>query len=311
MVCNDPQIAAYIKSNFIPVANDDVEYHHSSEDDKLSVRWMKRVFDQHSVGHKQGIYAVTSSGKLLFFFAGYYPEPEEILSELKNAVAEYRSMTKAERVIADRPATSDGLAMVHRPDVPFVDIRVTKRSLPNDAIPMSDVRHENYFHFSYLWLKPSEVARLVPEAPKQGDRQAWPADIVERFVTNHLLVLEARVWWGKHIERAEVASIVDSVDGDLVRLRLEGRFLMQASNFEYNEGKYEGRLLGKATFSREKGTFVDFEAVALGEDVVVTGLVGHERGPPENVVGAVFEFNQTIANALAFPSDYPKGYETW
>ena len=309
MVCNDPRVAELIKTHFIPIANDDVAYKFSSEKSKRAYKVMASILGQNTEGETQGIYAATSSGRLLFFHR--HDVVEDVIRGLEDAIDEYRSMSREERILGGAPVTArDGIAMPRRPSHEFVDLRVTKRSMPNDRLPEFDARHEMFFHFDYLWLKPEEVAAFVPKTPTVGAKVELPASIVHRFVWNNLLVLEHRNWLPEHIEQARLSSTVEEIVQDEVKLTLEGRFLMRATNFEYNDGKYDGRLLGHAVISTSTGKLKSFEAVALGADNTTVGREPDD-GPPKNVVGAVFDFNDDHPNAKAFPSNFPTGYESW
>ncbi|MEO1336652.1 MAG: hypothetical protein AAFV29_13460 [Myxococcota bacterium] len=305
MVCNDPRVAAYIKDHFIPVANDDVAYRFSQEKTKVAYKVMNKIIAQHDPNvDSQGIYAATSSGQLLYF-NGFY-SADEVLEGLQSAVAKYKKMSKRERVYGQPVSTRDGIQLAKRPTFDFHDIRVTKRSMPSPRITADDVRHEQFFHFDYLWLKPSEVLKFVPRRRQVGATAKVPSGITSRFVWNNLLVLEHRSWMPGHIKQTELVSKVTAKKGDDLHLELEGRFHMEA-DWEHNKGHYKGRLLGKMVVSAKSGALKSFEAVALGDDVA--HVQRESGGPAENVVGAVFEINQDTVNAKMFPSDFPTGYD--
>ncbi|MEM7678753.1 MAG: hypothetical protein AAF449_22455, partial [Myxococcota bacterium] len=235
MVCNDPRVAAYIKDHFIPVANNDVAYRFSQEKTKVAYKIVNKIMSQRDQSvDPQGLYAATSSGKLLHF-NGYY-SPDEVLAGLKSAVAQYRKLPRSERLFGRPVSAQDGIQQAKRPSFDFFDIRVTKRSLPDSRIGADDVRHPQFFHFDYLWLKPSEVSKFVPRSRKVGAEVKVPICITQRFVWNNLLVLEHRSWMPQHIKQTKLVSKLTAKKGDELHLQLEGQFRMEA-DWEHNKGR--------------------------------------------------------------------------
>ena len=307
LVCNDPKLAEFIKHNFIPISGDDVAFEAAANRGTGANKFMKRVFDQNRTRGSQGFWAATSSGKLLFSDNSY--DPDRVLEGLQRAVEEYRDIPRRHRVLSGQLTSSDDIPLKKRPEG-IIDIRVTKRSMPTTKMPLYDVRHPTYFHFEYLWLKPHELAGFVPPSRKVGAKTQLPRNVVRRFWLNSLLVLESRTWEPQHIKTARMTSTITAIEGDDIHLTLKGNFRMVADDYRWNDGWYAGRLLGKVVVSASTGELRKFDAVALGDDVILTER-GPEQGPPENIVGAYFGINQPNDNAKMFPSIWPEGYRDW
>jgi hypothetical protein len=116
-----------------------------------------------------------------------------------------------------------------------------------------------------------------------------PRELVERLARFHLIdnvyALNYTFFPKDSIEKAQLTSTVDQVDGDLVSLRLEG--LSRASMVSPNKIGYEPKLVGRAKYDLKQGKFVDFELVAVGKRWGL-GSCNQRHDPTPALMGIVF-----------------------
>lgn len=307
MVCNDPRVAEYIRENYVAVATNDLDYVVTEQKDKLEYDLMQKLYSQSPYeGAYQGILLASSNGKLFEHFAGF--DPDDALRALKDAKEAYDAMDRDERVLAKQLGPEDKMRTWSPPREGVIDIRVTKRSLPDERFPDTDQRHSKYFHFDYLWLKPSELVDFVPAKVERGAVRRLSKKYVVRFGLTNLLTPEPQHWQLEHLKRGDLRTVVTAVKEDGVHLRLEGEFALDAKT-ESNDSAYDGRLLGKMVISPDRKKLVKFEAVALGDADVRKRLSHLHPGPGDSKAGAVFEFNGKTDNDKFPPSGWQIGYQ--
>jgi hypothetical protein len=105
-----------------------------------------------------------------------------------------------------------------------------------------------------------------------------PDKLVRRLARLHLLdsvrgVNDARPFDDKHVAKAEMFMRVVEVDGDILRLKIEGITRAVEAPLAHAAGSgrpdekergYEARLLGHATADLRRGRFLSFDLVAIG-----------------------------------------------
>jgi hypothetical protein len=306
LVCNDPRVAQYIRENFVAVATSDLEYVNRKEAGKREYAIMQRLYAQSPFpGAYQGIMLASSTGKLFEHYTDY--DPESALEALKAAKRDYDRMEKSDRLLQEPLRPGDALPHWRPSREDVIDIRVTKRSLPDPRFPDLDQRNAMYFHFDYLWIKKSEVADFVPSQLKPGAERSLDAKYVERFGLTNLLTPEGQAWVPPDLTNSWLKAKVSTVASDVVHLELSGEFHLDASRPE-NDTKYDGRLLGRFVVSKDLRSIVAFEAVALGDAVVRTRNPAMHFGPSESKAGAVFGLNGDEPNDQMVPSGWHLAY---
>ena len=227
---------------------------------------------------RQGIYATAPSGVLLASINTN--DPRKMAEMMKKALAKWRDMPRAERLLADDPAlrTADvSRAERFRPADGLV-LRVIGRDLPRgeDATPN---RQPQAWNIDFAWFKKDEARAFVPAELKIGATCDVPAAIVRRIARFSLVDAvrgQTPPFADAHVERAEIRSTVEKVHDHAVSLRFEGATRTEHSGLWPVDGLPNGtkpseqsrgvetRLLGRATFDLATERFTEFEIVAAG-----------------------------------------------
>lgn len=306
MVCNDPRVAQYIRENFVAVANNDLEYVNRQETDRAEYRIMQKIYAQSPYPEAyQGIMLASSSGKLFDHYTDF--DPDSALAALKAAKRDYDEMPKSERVLAEQIGPKDALPTWSPSREGIIDIRVTKRTMPDPRLPTNDQRHPMYFHFDYLWLKTTELRDFVPKKVAVGETRMLDTKYVQRFGVTNLLTPEGQAWVLEDLKKGSLKTTITAVEADGIHLRLDGEFHLDAQR-DSNDSRYDGRLIGHFIVSRNLRSMVAFEAVALGEAEVRTLNSALHPGPGDTLAGAVFRINGSTPNDQMVPSGWHVAY---
>ncbi len=288
------------------VATSDLEYVNRKETDRAEYRIVQKIYAQSPYPEAyQGIMLASSSGQLFEHYTDY--DADSALEALKRAKAEYDRMPKAERVLSEALRPKDALPHWEPSREGVIDIRVTKRTMPDPRIPELDQRHPMYFHFDYLWIKESELADFVPKEIAKGQKRTLAKKYVQRFGVTNLLMPEGQAWMLEDLKDGSLVTTVTSVEADGIHLRLDGEFHLDAKR-ESNDSAYDGKLIGHFVVSRDKRKMVSFEAVALGEVDVRRLNAALHHAPGDTLAGAVFRINGTSANDRMVPSGWHVAY---
>ncbi len=192
---------------------------------------------------------------------------------------------------------ADGsLARVTRDDFPLM----AGRSGGDDRVGYLFEAHQDH-----AWFTREEVAALVPEGARKGDRLPVPEGLARRIARFHLV--PKRIWgeggeWGpKAVRAAEMALVVEESSAAAARVRIEGRAKL-GSEFDTEKATtpngplsigYEAELSGAAEFDRARKAFMRFDMVALGD---AWGRMGDANNnsvtverPGRNPLGVAFE----------------------
>lgn len=233
-------------------------------------------------GGNQGHYAVTPSGELLASSSN--TDPKALADLMKQALAKWAELPREKRLLAKTPQ-SDASENWRRAEklypVDGLALRVVARDQKRVRWPDSNL--------DYAWFRKAEARGFLPVKPTKGARHEVPRELVERLARFHLIdnvyALNYTFFPKDSIEKAQLTSTVDQVDGDLVSLRLEG--LSRASMVSPNKIGYEPKLVGRAKYDLKQGKFVDFELVAVGKRWGL-GSCNQRHDPTPALMGIVF-----------------------
>ncbi len=158
----------------------------------------------------------------------------------------------------------------------------------------------------YMWLTKEEWQALLPTEPTRGQRMVVDSAIVERIARFHLTPQRATTSEGGIVSRrsvrsARLASVVEEVSGQWIRMRLEG-FVHWGSVYDQSKATtpngplrqgFETPIHGRIEYDRVKKVFTRFDMVAPGD---VWGRWGDANGrsmyverPGRNPFGFAFE----------------------
>lgn len=221
----------------------------------------------------QGVYAATPSGTLLAFRQTDH-DPARILELLEDALGRWNRMDPKVRKGSDCATRNPGRTWrgeAGRPEGGLV-LQLFVRDLPRkDGTPAE--KFARMWNQDYVWFTRDEVRSMIPSSRNPGDRHAVPDRLVRRLAKVHFIDLVRGVtpsYEDRHVEKAEMALVVEGVDGDRLRVRIEGATRAERPakpnprvETDYGTG-YEGKISGRATFDVVKEEVVAFEMVSVG-----------------------------------------------
>jgi len=302
------------RKSFVTVAANDVSIKQSPEKEKLEYRLVERMFRGDREGIHQGLYVATSSGRLLARVNAGWPDPDPVtmLRNMRSALADYRRLPASQRILATAVDPSrDGLtphSQMFRKPAGTLDLRVVRRSYPFPGMTSFDVRHPMYFAIDRLWYKPSEFAAFIPSERRVGASTPVRGQALSRLLMlSHLLVSQAP-WQPSDVRKGEMTSRITAVDGNRLTLQITAEFDMKAST-QWNQGSFNGNLIGKAVYDTSARRFTEFELLSLGSHTQSPMQQNMHAGSPTSRVGALITLNpQDDADNQMLPGQWFYGY---
>lgn len=264
-------------------------------------------------GIHQGVYVITSTGRLLGKIDGGWPDydPEITLRGLRQTLAAYKQLPRENRIKSE-PIPPDqqvrfGWMDFSKPDG-TLDLRVTKRGYPYPGMTTFDERHPRYLGLGKLWLKPSEYAAFLPQNLAPGSSTAVTGPSRDRLVFHSHMMKGSVPWDESMVESANMTSRIASVEGPLVHLQIEADYRLKGNN-QWNTGRYQGRFLAKAAYNRETKTFQSFEGVILGAFTAGKRMDNVHAGELTSTIASAFTMNDSRdPDANLPPSEWMYGY---
>ena len=262
---------SYAKDHFVCVAASDVKYNSLPEAAKTKgeYQFLRKALTGAPHGIHQGIYVVTPSAKYLKQANVGWPSPDPVkaLAILRDAVAEYESMSKSERLSKSALAPDDrSMSEGHDilPDPSWLKIRSTTRSYPFQGMDLFDLRNPAYYKLDRLWLTAESARELVPKKLEVGEKGTIGDQALRHLTYDCHQMLGCPPWWKETVKKSEMTVQVASKKGHLFDLRYVGKFELD-SDTKYNKSSYRGSLLGKAVWNDREKKFVRLKWVTLGE----------------------------------------------
>lgn len=225
---------------------------------------------------RQGIYATAPSGVLLA--SVNTRSRREVERMLRRALQAWDNLPVEERFLDDDSVDSDQVTSARwerlYPDDGLV-LKSVSRDLPREDPGRGWMRHA--WNRDYAWFRPHEAAEFVPSTIEIGATRDLPRALAHRLTRLHLVDNvrgQVRAFARGDVETASITTTIESIDGPMITLRLEGetravnpgRALREgeAENPEMHERGVEMSLLGYATFATDTQRFTSFELIALG-----------------------------------------------
>lgn len=220
-------------AEFVPAAD---EVHRLQRGEDRECRFFQGFAEQGHYGGRtepsdtrQGIYMVAPSGR--FLASVNTRRPEELLRTMERALEAWRALPADQRLLDGDPAAAG--AELSRAEARFPEggasLRVVVRDLPRADRPDAgeDWRGEAW-NEDWAWLRPDEIAAVCfpPEGAELGSTWSGPASLARRLARAQLVDFargQTAPFRDEHVERAELAVALESREGDVLRLRLEGR----------------------------------------------------------------------------------------
>lgn len=299
-VFSDPRIISLINANFVPVADDCGPL--QSSRDELG-EFFRLIAEQgHYAGRtrptstRQGLYVATPEGKLLASVNS--TRVDRVLGMIERAIAAWKEHPSNSGGDSERAkAASKSSAHGSYPKGGLV-LKMYVRDLPRENSDRKDSR----LNIDHVWITKDEVQQLVSAEAKAGDRIPVSPNIVSRIARCHLVDTvrgQCPAWDVSHIRKSDVHLIVESIQDQLVQLRLEGRIRLVAppdhavnpySRRAVNQERgIDARLLGYLTYDRAKEAFENFRALAVGPRWGAYVYNGRSNDPGPAPIGFAFE----------------------
>ena len=171
------------------------------------------------------------------------------------------------------------------------------------------------WNLDHVWFTKKELRGLVGAKAKVGEKADWPRALVARLARFHLIDSVNGIRYGQRplyadadVQRAQLTSTVESVEGTFVTLRLEGR--TQTHSRKPQDRGCDTELAGSATFDVATGRFTAFELVGLGSRWGGTGAgKSNDRAGEEGRQAIGFTFSLSgDSPAERVPPMYVLGY---
>jgi len=301
------------REDFIPVTGDDWYQRRRQDAEGEFFRKMASQGPRKGEGGstRQGIYCLTSSGKLLAYKnAGQ--APDVMRETLQHALAEWRKLPAGERQpgavkVEDLPRRD--LQFTRTPPADTLVVNVFTRLLDRNnagtytahACPAGRGSDSARDH---LWITSTEWKALLPKAARPGDKLPLPVSLAVRLLRFHLIDNtrgEPPLWRREEIRKSDLTLIVEENAPSRARLRLGGQVLLATdADPAKAERGYEARILGNIEGDPTKQQITRFDALVLGEH---WGQGPFTRGarPGRSPLGIVFELAEGDAPADRVP----------
>lgn len=121
----------------------------------------------------------------------------------------------------------------------------------------------------FMWIQKAEWRAMIPPEPKVGQSQPAPAAVQLRLFAYHLNpnlgIQGSRAFAPRSLKAGELTVQVEAVTDQSIRLRLEGRALLDAPGGLETRLVYRPELLGHMTYDRQKDAVTALDLAAFGE----------------------------------------------
>lgn len=249
-------------------------------------------------GTRQGLYAVTPSGRLLS--SVNTQSPQRVVAMLQQALQRWAELPAAERQLD--AARLEQLAATKRfEDRHPADGLVLAEYLRDLDRPDTGDWRGRAWNQDQVWFTRSEAAAFVPEA-RVGARREVERRLVERLVRLHLIDSvrgQTPAFPKDAVVTAELISEVVASEGPMLHLRLSGKTAAVATGRwpirdrgepVAHERGVRCELLGRAIWNGER--FTSCELVAIGERWGATQYNGRGDDLSPSRIGFAFVLAQ-------------------
>ena len=275
---SDAEILRMAREDFVAVAADDW-YQRRRQD--AEGRFFISVAEQGprkgaGGSTRQGIYALTASGKLLAYKnAGQNPDVmREVITDARR---KWKALPESERKpgavqVGDAGATDP--QFTRTPPAKGLILNAFARLLDREADgrfkdASGDTGRGDEASRDHLWITEAEWKSLVPAAPRVGEKFPLPERIAARLARFHLVDHtrgEPNFWSAEDVRTSRLSLVVEEAGAKTMKLRLEGNVLLStdADTAKAQRG-YDARVRGLLEFDRERKAFTRFDIVAVGD----------------------------------------------
>lgn len=252
---------------------------------------------------RQGIYAVTAKGK--FLASVNTRSADRVVRMLESALQRFAELAPEHSKLSDErvQALAGARRIEHRFPKGGTALRVVTRDLP--GAKTHERWHAAAWNIDWAWFKPAEMRGFFPRNAESGARHVVPRALVARLARCHFVDNargQTKAYSKKDLKVAELSAIVEAVDDERVRVRLEGKTRAVRAG-----GQGPGMLLtlrGEATWSRRDDRLAKFELLALGDRWGRTRFNARGRTAGTEPIGFFVELLPPARTRIVAPAHY-------
>jgi hypothetical protein len=264
-----------------------------------------------SANTRQGIYAVTPSGR--FLASVNTRQAKDMIAMLQKALAKWDALSPAERT-GTQPAIDPQTVRRFEQLRPIdgLVLHVYSRDLPRTKVT-AGWRGEAW-NQDHAWFRRDEMLAMVPAA-EIGAVAAFPEAALLRMARVHLVDNvrgQTLSHADEHVVTKELVARTIKLDGDLQEIEFTGRVCIERSGTWATRGYgpkgeqrlgFAGQLLGGARFDRKQQRFVEWKLLAVGTRHGATEFNGRQDDFGPAPMGIAFDLQPEGAANVA-PSMY-------
>jgi hypothetical protein len=317
----DPVILELTKTKLIPVCTDDWYTRRRQDAEGDFFRSVANQGPRKGEGGatRQGIYLFTAAGKLLSF-KNNGGNVEETRKQILKALEDFDKLPAAEKTANvppagksdpnyDRPLPKDGLVL-------RVHARILEKKNDLKLFDRGTCTFQGGDRASrdFLWLNADETRSISPLCYSVGQAYEIPNAIRQRVARFHLIDNtrgEPELWKRNELHECRMVMVVDAVDGDLFRIRLEGHTVL-ATDAMLSEAKrgYECKIHGECVFNAKTKQWVKFDVAAVGDHWGRSTYTPGNR-PGRMPLGITFEIADTTRPGNRIPPQAAREWRTY
>src|SRR5690606_18289750 len=267
----DSKIIDTLRTRFIPAVGDD--WYRRRQNDLVG-EFFRSVANQgprkgEGGSTRQGLYILTSSGKLLAFRNS--SDPKSVAALIERGLAEWAALEAEERKAKPfeekRPDLDERYARTPPEGGLIIEVRARELDLLEDGAfckAQDRPTRQDLPSIDHLWLTQDEWRSLVPAKLEAGVELPVPEAIARRIARFHLVDNtrgEPNMWTREEIRALDMKLRVGEVSDAKATLVLEGK-----AHLETRDGArgFEPQLRGTIELDRERNEIRRFDAVAVG-----------------------------------------------
>ncbi|KAF0246805.1 MAG: hypothetical protein FD180_335 [Planctomycetota bacterium] len=220
---------------------------------------------------RQGIYACAPNG--VFLASINTTNAAAMAGMMEKALAKWKELKPEDRLMKEAPGADPGGRTRWERLFPAdgLVLKDWSRDLPREGPARAA------WNLDFAWFRKEEARRFLPDTIEEGALHEVPREIVLRLARFHFVDNvrgQTYPWQEAEIATAELAAIVDEVNGGRARIRFAGKTKATAvgkwrvngfdpTTVDQKRG-FDAKILGSATWDLAKERFVEFELIAAG-----------------------------------------------
>ncbi len=240
---------------------------------------------------QQGIYVCAPSGKFLASINSN--SADQVIAMMRRGLAKWNRIPRDDRKLQDSSMVRANDRMEAKQPKDGLVLAMYARDIPQNCDPNFPCAKK--WNRDTAWFSKNEVAKLIPNNPRVGQKFELPTWFVNRLAALHMTDTvngQTDHYRNDEIKDSKIEATVSSVSGSTVELNLKGNTTASSERTGRNRSPrgVVTNLLGKASYNVKTQSFQEFELVALGRRWGYTPFNDRRRdGRDSNPLGFVFQ----------------------